>query len=109
MTDCIFCKIAKGEIPVEKVLETETMLVFPDRSPKAPVHFLIIPKEHYQDLADLPQELLKDLKEVPLTLLKEHNLEGFRLVNNFGVNQQVKHFHLHFLANMKGQDIALGL
>ena len=63
--DCIFCKIGAGEIPVQPVYEDEYCIAFPDMEPLMPVHVLIIPKDHYSDVADdVPQELLGHLFKV---------------------------------------------
>jgi len=106
MNDCIFCKIAKKEIPAAIVHETDKVLAFNDVNPKAPVHILIIPKEHYGRVEqvtdrDTAAELLLTIRE----LVNKHNLKnGYRLVSNNGPDghQEVMHLHLHLLG---GKDL----
>jgi histidine triad (HIT) family protein len=107
MEECIFCKIAKGEIPIEKILETERFVVFKDSNPKVPGHSLVIPKEHYKTLLDIPDslmgEFLETAKEAAFKLIKETGAEGFNLImNNYEVaGQVVPHAHLHILPRKK--------
>ena len=101
--DCIFCKIARGEIKSEKILETDNFFAIKDINPKTKGHSLIISKKHYNSLLDVPASLLGEFleagKELALKLLKEEKAEGFNLViNNYKVaGQLVPHVHLHIL------------
>lgn len=101
--DCIFCKIAKGDIPSKKVYEDEDVLAFRDINPKAPVHFLIIPKRHITSLADAKPEdrdlLGKMLSLVPQLAKQEGCVNGFRTIINTGRDggQEVPHLHIHVL------------
>jgi len=104
--DCIFCKIVKGEIPSTKVYEDEKVLAFEDINPIAPVHTLVIPKEHFDSFmelndAELEAHLNKVIKEV--AKIKGVDEKGFRLVTNIGADggQAVKHLHYHILGGMK--------
>ncbi len=104
MENCLFCKIAQGEIPSEKVFEDETVLAFCDIDPQAPTHILIVPKRHYTSIMDIKAEdagLLSHLFEVANKLAKEKGLEenGFRLVINTGKDggQSVPHLHIHLM------------
>ncbi len=103
MSDCIFCKIAAGEIPSKKVYEDERVLAFYDLDPQAPVHILIIPKEHIASAADITEEnsaIIAHIFEVAARLAKELGLDGgFRLVANTGADggQTVQHLHVHLL------------
>ena len=105
--NCIFCKIAKGEIPAERILETDNFFAIKDIKPKTKGHSLVISKKHYRTLLDMPSSLLGELleagKELAFKLLKEENAEGFNLViNNYEVaGQLVPHFHLHILPRKK--------
>jgi len=103
--DCIFCKIVNGEIPSKKVLENENFLAFHDINPSAPVHVLIIPKEHYTDFASTPAETLKEMSLFIKDVAKELNIEEYRLVTNNGKNagQEIFHFHVHLLSNPGGK------
>ncbi len=103
MEDCIFCKIAAGEIPSQKVYEDETVLAFKDLDPQAPVHVLLIPKEHIASAAELTPEnsaVVAHIFETTARLSKELGLtNGFRIVNNCGRDgmQSVQHLHFHLL------------
>ena len=103
MSDCIFCKIAAGEIPSEKVYEDDLVLAFKDLSPQAPVHVLIIPKEHITSAADITEDnsaIVAHIFVVAAKLAKQFDLnDGFRIVNNCGEDggQTVKHLHFHFM------------
>lgn len=106
MSDCIFCKIINGEIPSQKVYEDDNMIVINDISPQAPVHMLMIPKEHYKSVAYMNDEqavmlgkCLKKLAEVA----KEKGIESYRLITNNGDDacQSVHHLHVHLLAGKK--------
>ncbi len=106
--DCIFCKIVKGEIPSSKVYEDELVLAFNDIEPQAPVHILIVPKEHIKSAAEINENnsgLIAHVFEVAAKIAKEKNLDGFRIVNNCGdcAGQTVKHIHFHM---MGGRDFA---
>ncbi len=101
--DCLFCKIIRGEIPSAKVYEDEKMLVFKDIEPKAKVHLLAIPKNHFKLLAEMDEERAEDLKyilkKIP-QIAKENGLEnGYRLIINQGddAGQTVFHLHIHIL------------
>ena len=101
--NCIFCKIIKGEIPTNKVYEDETVIAFNDIEPQAPVHILIIPKEHIASAAEINEgnsALIAHVFEVAAKIAKEKNLDGFRIVNNCGdsAGQTVKHIHFHLMS-----------
>ena len=104
MDDCLFCKIAAGEIPSSKLFEDDTLLAFYDIDPQAPVHFLVIPKKHIQSAAALTEEdgaLLGHVFAVIARLCKELGCDnGYRVVSNVGEDggQSVKHLHFHVLA-----------
>ena len=103
MSDCIFCKIANGEIPSNKAYEDETVLAFYDLDPQAPTHVLVIPKEHIASAAEITPEksaVIAHIFEVIAKLGKDLGLEnGFRVVNNCGKDgmQSVQHLHFHLL------------
>ena len=101
--NCVFCKIIDGKIPSAKVYEDEKMLVFKDVEPKAPVHLLAIPKQHYKLLSELNGErketLMHMLEKIP-EIAAENGLEnGYRLIINQGddAGQTVFHLHVHIL------------
>jgi len=104
MADCIFCKVASGEIESKKVYEDEEIVAFHDINKKAPVHILIIPRKHITSLLDADTQdaaLLGKLHLVASQLAKEHGVaeSGFRLVLNCNrdAGQSVDHVHLHLL------------
>ncbi len=101
--DCIFCKIVNGEIPANKAYEDDKVLAFYDLEPQAPVHILIIPKEHICCAAEITPEnsaVIAHIFEVAAIIAKEKGLDdGFRIVNNCGesAGQTVKHIHFHLM------------
>ncbi|WP_174872895.1 histidine triad nucleotide-binding protein [Vogesella oryzae] len=105
MSNCIFCKIAAGEIPAQKLYEDDEMVAFHDIHPKAPVHFLLIPKQHVDSLAHCDsshQQMLGKLLLMAPKLAAEQGLgDGFKTAINTGVGggQEVFHLHLHVLGN----------
>lgn len=110
MENCIFCKIANGSIPSTKLYEDENMVIIKDLNPQAPVHLLLIPKEHYANIIEMSdneaQTLAKCVKKLS-TLTNELGLEnGFRLVSNKGEDgcQSVNHLHIHILGGKKLDD-----
>lgn len=107
MSDCIFCKIAQGEIPSEVVYETDKIMVFKDLNPIAPIHDLIIPKAHLRDLNDLAQaeqraELMEEVLQATQALCKIYQTDSFNLINNCGqaAGQSVFHLHFHFISGV---------
>ena len=108
MTDCLFCRIAAGEIPSKKVYEDEQVLAFYDIAPQAPVHVLISPKRHIAGANALTREddaLLGHLFEVERQLARELGVAdtGYRLITNIGgdAGQTVPHLHIHILSGQK--------
>ena len=101
--DCLFCKIAAGEIPSKKAYEDEKVFVFYDIDPQAPVHILVIPKEHIQSVSQITpenQEIVGHIFTVIAKLAQELNLkDGYRVVSNVGQQggQSVPHLHFHLL------------
>ena len=101
--DCLFCKIAGGEIPSKKAYEDEKVFAFYDIDPQAPVHILVIPKEHIQSVSQITpenQEIVGHIFTVIAKLARELNLEdGYRVVSNVGQQggQSVPHLHFHLL------------
>ncbi len=99
MADCIFCKIARHEIPVKALLEDEHAMVFADMNPQAPTHLLLIPKQHFSNVTEAPAQLLGHLLKEAAEFAKQQLPEGHRIVINTGDNggQTVHHLHLHIL------------
>ncbi len=104
MTDCIFCKIAAGEIPATKVLETDDVVVFRDLNPQAPTHLLAIPRRHIATINDLQDDdagLVGKLYLAARQVAADEGIadSGYRTVMNCreGAGQTVFHIHLHIL------------
>src|SRR5437879_2387479 len=101
MTDCIFCKIARGEIPSKKVYEDEEILAFHDINPQAAVHFMLIPKKHIDSLSGVSADdvpLLGRMLAMTGRLARDQGSpEGFRTIINTGRvgRQEVMHLHIH--------------
>lgn len=103
MSDCLFCKIAAGEIPSNKVYEDELCFAFYDIAPQAPTHFLVIPKSHIASCGEITAEnaaVTAHIFEVIAKVTKQLGIESFRVVSNCGeqAGQTVHHLHFHVLA-----------
>ncbi len=105
--DCIFCKIVNGEIPSKKAYEDDKVLAFFDIQPQAPVHIVVIPKEHIESMNGITvdnSQLIAHIFEVIPKIAKENGLDGgYRVVSNCGANagQTVFHIHFHILGGDK--------
>ena len=112
MGDCIFCKIINGDIPSTKVYEDELVYAFRDIEPAAPVHILIIPKEHIccaNKLEDTHKELLGHIILTAKKIAEAEGIaeNGYRIINNCGedAGQTVFHLHFHLLAGDKFKNL----
>lgn len=108
MEDCIFCKIIKGEIPSTKVYEDDNVLAFNDINPAAPIHILVVPKQHIENVLEINEGNKKILEDVFLAINKIAkklgiDKDGFRVITNCGRDsgQEVMHLHFHILAGAK--------
>ena len=104
MTDCLFCRISRGEIPAAKVAENDECLAFRDISPQAPVHVLVIPKKHYASLNEVSageMTVVARMQEMARDVARSEGIDaaGYRSVINTGIDggQTVAHLHLHVL------------
>lgn len=106
MSDCIFCKLAHGEIPTNLVYEDESVVAFHDMNPKAPVHVLIVPKTHVRNIEELASHesgeaiLGQILRAIPVVAARLGiEKSGYRVINNFGKDggQTIDHVHFHLL------------
>lgn len=103
MTDCLFCQIAQGKIPAEFVLETENVVAFRDIAPQAPTHIVVIPREHFENAAEIANqspELAAQLLQATVDVAALEGLaQGYRIVTNTGTDggQSVLHVHFHVL------------
>lgn len=112
--NCIFCKIANGEIPSTTIYENSDFRVFFDINPASKGHCLIVPKQHYNDIFDMDAEtggkLFSLATVVARSLKKELNCEGMNIVQNNGLiaGQTVFHFHLHLIPRYTGDTVNVG-
>ena len=103
MSDCLFCKIIAGDIPSSKVYEDETVYAFRDINPMAPVHILIVPKQHIASVdgvsADNSAAIARIFEVIPQIAASEGLTNGYRVITNCGSDgcQSVKHLHFHLL------------
>ena len=107
-TDCIFCKIAAGEIPSKTIYEDERFRVILDISPASKGHALIIPKEHYANIYELPEEMAASAmvlaKKLAAHMTEILQCDGFNIIQNNGepAGKTVFHFHMHLIPRYKG-------
>ena len=104
--DCVFCRIVAGELPAEIVASTERVIAFRDISPQAPLHVLIVPRDHHADVAQLAAAdpaLLADLVRLGHDVAEDEGDGQFRMIFNTGVHagQSVFHVHAHVLAGAR--------
>ncbi len=103
MSNCIFCKIVKGDIPSYKIYENKKILAFLDLNPLTKGHTLIIPKNHYEDIFKIKEKDLKEIilvsKKVSEKLKKSLRCKGINLLNSNGkiAGQEINHFHVHVI------------
>lgn len=112
--NCIFCKIANGEIPSKTIYEDEKFRVILDLGPATKGHALILPKEHYANLYELPEEMagnvMKLAQKMATQITEKLGCEGFNLVQNNGdlAGQTVYHFHLHLIPRYRADGQTIG-
>jgi histidine triad (HIT) family protein len=111
MSDCIFCRIVRGEIPCSKVLETDKILAFNDIHPVAPVHVLIIPKEHiatFNDVKEDRKDILEEMYRAAQKIAREKGIadKGYRVAVNVNPDggQIIFHLHMHVFGGRKLTD-----
>ena len=109
MSDCVFCDIASGEVPAEIVLADETAVAFLDRRPLFKGHVLVIPRDHYETLADLPAVLVGPLfirvQRVSTALPAALGAQGSFVALNNVVSQSVPHLHVHVVPRTRGDGL----
>lgn len=107
--NCLFCKIAEKEINSYELYEDDFILAFMDINPMCEGHTLIIPKNHYEDYTSVPSDvmahILKKVEFLGNALTKKLKSKGYRLIINYGDEQEIKHFHLHILPNLKNKNV----
>ena len=107
MSDCLFCKIAAGEIPSNKVYEDDKCFAFYDIAPQAPSHFLVIPKAHIASVSDVDgsnSAVVAHIFEVIAKVSRELGITSYRVVSNIGESAGQSVFHLHFHV-LSGRDM----
>ena len=113
--DCLFCKIIEGSIPSRTLYEDDIVKVIMDVNPNANGHVLVLPKKHITDFEELDGETIAHIhgvaKDMKKLLYKALNPDGLVLVNNYGITQVIKHYHLHIIpsynkkSNMNVSDV----
>ena len=112
--DCIFCKIANGEIPSATLYEDDNFRVILDLGPASKGHALILPKDHYANLYELSDEIaakaLVLARKMIVRMTKALECDGYNIVQNNGeaAGQTVQHFHIHLIPRYKGDQVGLG-
>ena len=115
MTDanCIFCRIATGDIPCAKIYEDDNVLAFLDLAPVHPGHTLVIPKDHYKDMLEVPAELgtavFAALQKVAGAVMKATGAQGFNVMQNNGLSAGQTMFHIHWHIIPRFDDDGLGM
>lgn len=104
--NCIFCKIARGEVPAKMLVNSKEMIAFPDIAPQAPTHILVVPKQHIASLDDLDDsDLLGRMMSLAAALARQEGIakSGYRTVINTGADggQSVDHLHIHLLGGRR--------
>ena len=112
--DCIFCKLANGEIPTNALYEDDIVKVIFDANPAAKGHVLILPKEHFDDIYGMDDETAAHVFKVALKISKAYrkalDFDGLNIVQNNGeaAGQTVFHFHMHIIPRIKGDTVSVG-
>ena len=108
MDNCLFCKIGNGNIPSKVIYEDDIVLVFLDINPNSNGHTLIIPKKHVKDIDDIDDDtylhIFKIAKKIKSILIEKLNCEGIQIIQNNGICQDIKHYHLHLIPHYQKQD-----
>ena len=111
--DCIFCKIAAGEIPSRKIYEDSDLIAIMDLNPTSKGHSLIIPKEHCTNIYDIDEDIaakvMKTAKKLATKMTVALNCDGFNLLQNNGetAGQTMFHFHMHLIPRYKGDQVGI--
>lgn len=105
--ECIFCKIIKGEIPCKKIYEDEKVLAFLDINPMSPGHTLVIPKKHTLDSQTIDKDeliyILDVVRKLSINITNKMGADGYSIIQNNGIAQDVKHFHIHIIPRYKNK------
>ena len=108
MKDCLFCKINNGDIPSKKLYENDYVFVIMDLHPVSNGHLLIIPKKHFTDFTELDNETLSHINETSKLMkdliYKKLNAVGLKICVNYGIAQEIKHYHMHLIPVYKNKE-----
>lgn len=113
MEECVFCKIAKGEIATKKIYENDNFFSIFDANPELEGHALVISKNHFSNIFDLPEkfegDLLDCIKKTALKVMNKVSGEGFNLINNTNevAGMIIPHFHIHVIPRKKSDNAIL--
>ena len=109
--DCIFCKIINGEIPSYTIYEDDYVKAFLDVNPVSDGHTLIIPKKHFENIFDMDSETLTHIEiasqKVAKILKEKLNIQGITRMQNNGLGQDVKHYHMHLIPRRENDKISI--
>lgn len=111
MSDCIFCKLANGEIPTTKLYEDDDFTVILDAGPATKGHCLVLPKAHYANIYEIPEDLTAKAfvlaRKMAIKMTKAMGCDGFNIVQNNGetAGQSVFHFHIHLIPRYRGGEV----
>lgn len=109
--DCLFCKIASGEIPSNTIYEDQLIKIFLDINPVSNGHCLIIPKRHYDDFRDIPASIINHMYNTIKMLYPKYQdtlkCKGLTICHNTEYGQEIKHFHIHFIPRYPNDDIKM--
>ena len=111
MNKCVFCKIAKGEIPADKIYEDDNFFAFLDINPVNPGHVLVVPKNHYENIYSAPDEILCDIgslvKKISIAVKQGVNADGINIImnNESAAGQIVPHVHFHIIPRFSGDGL----
>lgn len=97
---CIFCKIASGEGDTDFLYETDHLVVFKDIKPSAPIHYLMVPKKHFNNFLEAPDEYWLEVKQLADIISQAEGHKGFRLATNYGDSAMIQHMHVHYLSGI---------
>lgn len=102
MEDCVFCKIVRGEIPVDFVHQDEKIVVFPSNQPQAPIHMLFVPKQHVDTFLEATDVVFEPILKMVQGKVKELGLKekSYKVIVNGGKAQEIPHLHFHLLGEV---------
>ena len=100
MSDCIFCRISEGSISSNFVYQDEDVMVIRDIHPAAPVHLLVIPREHVSDIMAADETLITSLVALVKKIIREQKITNYRLVTNGGGAALIEHLHVHLMGEV---------